>query len=97
MGVAAAVTGSDGRQAHARGLQVPEARRLRRLQRTLVRQQKGSNRRTRTNRSIARVKAVEADRRRDCIEKTTAGLAVSAREGTSKKGPGEARTQPVAA
>jgi len=97
---------------------------LRRLQRKLARQERGSKRPVATKTAIAKLKAREADPRKDFVEQTTtalvrdcqacgheanadvsaaknilaAGLAVTARGGTSRReGPGEARTQPVAA
>ena len=73
-GVVATITDSDGRRFHAPGLRVAETARLRRLQRTLARQKGGSNRRARTKTAIARLRAREADRRRDWIEQTTTAL-----------------------
>jgi IS605 OrfB family transposase len=73
-GVVATLTGSDGSRRHAPGLEPDEAQRLRRLQRTLARQQKGSKRRARTRSSIARLRAREADRRKNWIEQTTTEL-----------------------
>ena len=52
-----------------------ERRRLRRLQRTLARAQRGSNRRGRVKHAIARLKARETDRRKDWAEKTSTGIA----------------------
>lgn len=51
-----------------------EAQRLRRLQRRMSRQQKGSNRRQRTKTAIARLKAREKDRRKDWVEQTSTRL-----------------------
>ena len=51
-----------------------EGQRLRRLQRRLARQQKGSNRRARTKTAIARVKARQTDRRKDRVEQTSTKL-----------------------
>jgi len=73
-GVVATLTTSGGEHLHAPALSKPEAGRLRRLQRRLARQQKGSMRRTRTKVAIARLKAREADRRRDFVEQTTTSL-----------------------
>jgi putative transposase len=73
-GVVATVTTSDGQMFHAPGLRPGETQRLRRLQRKLARQEKGSRRRTKTKTAIARLKAREADRRRDFIEQTTTAL-----------------------
>jgi IS605 OrfB family transposase len=74
MGVAASVTLSTGEHFHAPGLRPGEAQRLRRLQRKLARWQEGSGRRERTRTAIARLKATEADRRRDFVEQATTGL-----------------------
>jgi transposase len=46
-----------------------------RLQRTLGRAQRGSNRRARTRRAIARLRAREADTRKDWVEKVSTDLA----------------------
>lgn len=73
-GVVATVTTSEGEHLHAPSLRASEAQRLRRLQRKLARQQKGSKRRARTKSAIARVKATEADRRQDFIEQITTTL-----------------------
>ncbi|URM98074.1 transposase [Actinomadura madurae] len=74
-GVAVSAALSSGELLHAPALTGREAERLRRLQRRLARAAKGSNRRTRIKAAIARVKAREADRRRDWVEKATTGLA----------------------
>jgi putative transposase len=75
LGVAATVTTSDGEHLRMPELLSPgEAQRKRRLQRRLARQEKGSARRARTKRAIARLSAREADRRKDWIEKTTTAL-----------------------
>jgi len=73
-GVVATVATSEGQMFHAPGLRPGETQRLRRLQRKLARQQKGSKRRTRTKTAIANLKAKEADRRRDSIEQTSTTL-----------------------
>jgi transposase len=54
---------------------VAQRRRLLRLQRKLARAQRGSNRRHRTQTSIARLTARQADRRKDWVEKTSTDLA----------------------
>ena len=75
MGIAATVTTSDGE--HLRmGRLLSEGERVRRLklQRKLARQQKGSCRRGRTKRSLAKLTAREGDRRNDWIEKATTRL-----------------------
>ncbi|TDB85450.1 RNA-guided endonuclease TnpB family protein [Actinomadura sp. 7K534] len=74
-GVAVSVGLSTGELLHAPGLTRAEAARLRRLQRRLARAQKGSNRRARVKAAVARLRAREADRRRDWVEKTTTALA----------------------
>jgi len=75
MGVVSTVTTSDGEHLLMPALLSPgEAQRKRRLQRKLSRQTKGSNRRNRTRRQVARLAAKEADRRKDWIEKTTTAL-----------------------
>jgi putative transposase len=66
---------STGELLHAPGLHAGEAKRLRRLQRRLARTQRGSHRRERTKLAIARLKARDADRRRDWVEKTTTDVA----------------------
>jgi len=73
-GAVATLTTSDGAHDHAPTLRPGETQRLRRLQRRLARQQKGSKRRAATKAAIARVNAREADRRRDWIERTTTAL-----------------------
>lgn len=77
-GVAVDYQASDGRRWDVPGLSDPERRRLRLLQRKLARQKKGSNRRARTKNAIAKIKAREADRRKDAIEKATTELARTA-------------------
>jgi IS605 OrfB family transposase len=74
MGVIATVTTSDGEHLHAPGLKPSELQRLRRLQRKMARQHKGSNRRARTRLAIARMRAREVDRRRDFTEKLSTSL-----------------------
>jgi IS605 OrfB family transposase len=73
-GVVATLTDSQGRRFHVPGLRAPQAQRLRRLQRKLARQRGGSNRRAKTKLAIARLRATEADRRRDWVEQTTTEL-----------------------
>ena len=75
MGITYSVTTSDGTHLKLpKLLSSGESQRKRRLQRKLLRQTKGSNRRARTKCSIAKLIAREADRRRDWIEKTTTEL-----------------------
>jgi IS605 OrfB family transposase len=57
------------------GLRNTEAIRLRRLQRTLARASRTSNRRQRLKAKIARLKARATDRRKDWVEKTSTDLA----------------------
>ena len=74
-GVKAAVALSTGGMSSPAGLRPKEAVRLRRLQRRLARAQRGSNHRAVVKAQIARLKAREADRRKDWVEKTSTGLA----------------------
>jgi IS605 OrfB family transposase len=74
-GVAVSAALSTGELLTAPGLRESEARRLLRLERRLARAQRGSNRRRRVKTAIARVKAREADRRKDWVEKTSTDLA----------------------
>ncbi len=74
-GVAVTAALSTGELLCVPGLSAGEAKRLRRLQQRLARARRGSKRRARTKLAIARLRAREADRRRDWVEKTTTGLA----------------------
>ncbi|MCP9954151.1 RNA-guided endonuclease InsQ/TnpB family protein [Actinomadura madurae] len=74
-GVTVSAALSTGDQLRAPGLTVREAERLRRLQRRLARARRGSTRRVPLKAAIARLKAREADRRRDWVEQTTTRLA----------------------
>jgi putative transposase len=74
-GVAVSVALSNGELLRVAGLSAGETKRLRRLQRRLGRARRGSHRRARTKRAIARLRARETDRRRDWVEKTTTDLA----------------------
>ncbi|SFO65088.1 Transposase [Actinomadura madurae] len=74
-GVTVSAALSTGDQLRAPGLTVREAGRLRRLQRRLARARRGSTRRVPLKAAIARLKAREADRRRDWVEQTTTRLA----------------------
>jgi len=74
-GVAVSAALSTGELLHAPCLTPGERIRLRRLQRGLARAKPGSNRRRRTKLAIAKMKAREADRRHDWVEKTTTDLA----------------------
>jgi IS605 OrfB family transposase len=73
-GVVHTLSRSDGTCHHAPGLGAAEAQRFRRLQRQMARQHKGSKRWARTKVAVARLKAREADRRRDFLEQTTTAL-----------------------
>lgn len=74
-GVKVSAALSTGELLHAPGLRPTEAARLRRLQRRLARAQSGSRRRARVKAQVARVKAREADRRKDWVEQTSTDLA----------------------
>ncbi len=73
-GVTVAVALSTGQMTSPAKLGGKEAERLLRLQRQLARAQKGSNRRGRVKTQVARIKAREADRRGDWVEKTSTDL-----------------------
>ena len=74
-GVVVSAALSTGELQHAPSLTPGERSQLRRLQQRLARARHGSNRRQRTKLAIARLKAREADRRRDWVEKITTDLA----------------------
>ena len=74
-GVAVSAALSTGEMLHCPALTARERRRLRRLQRTLARARRGSNRRGRVRHAIARLRARETDRRKDWAEKTSTGIA----------------------
>ena len=74
-GVAVAAALSTGHLLHCPALTAPERARLRRLQRKLARAKRGSNRRGRVKHAIGRLRAREADRRKDWAEKTSTGIA----------------------
>lgn len=75
MGIAHAVTTSDGEHLDMEPLLSPGERRRRlTLQRKFARQNKGSNRRERTRIKLAKVSCREVDRRKDWIEKVTTDL-----------------------
>src|SRR4029079_15269553 len=71
-GVAAAL--STGELLRVPGLAARERSRLRRLERTLARARRGSNRRARVKHAIARLRARETDRRKDWVEKASTGI-----------------------
>ena len=72
MAVSAAL--STGELLRCPGLTARERIRLRRLQRRLARAARGSNRRGRVKRAIARLRARETDRRKDWAEKASTGI-----------------------
>lgn len=74
-GVAVTVALSTGERLSVPRLSAQQQRRLRRLQRKLARARRGSNRRVRVKRAIARLKVREADARKDWAEKTSTDLA----------------------
>ena len=74
-GVAVSAALSTGELLHAPALTGQERARLRRLQRTLARAKRGSNRRGRVKHAIARLRARERDRRKDWAEKVSTGIA----------------------
>jgi len=74
-GVAVSAALSTGEMLHAPGLTARERTRLRRLQRSLARAERGSNRRGRVRHAIARLRARETDRRKDWAEKASTDVA----------------------
>jgi putative transposase len=74
-GVAVSAALSTGEMLHAPALTARERTRLRRLQRSLARAKRGSNRRGRVRHAIARLRARETDRRKDWAEKASTGIA----------------------
>lgn len=74
-GVAVSAALSTGELLHAPGLSRGEARRLKLLQQRLARAKRGSNRRARTKRAIAKLRARERDRRKDWVENVTTDIA----------------------
>jgi transposase len=74
-GVAVSAALSTGEMLHCPGLTARERARLRRLQRTLARARRGSNRRGRVKGAIARLRARETDRRKDWAEKVSTDIA----------------------
>ena len=74
-GVAVSAALSTGELLHAPGLTPGESKRLKVLQQRLARAKRGSNRREKTKRAIAKLKARERDRRKDWVEKTSTDLA----------------------
>jgi putative transposase len=74
-GVAVSAALSTGELLHVPGMSRGEARRLTVLQQRLTRAERGSHRRARTKLAIAKLKAREADRRKDWVEKATTDIA----------------------
>jgi putative transposase len=74
-GVKVSAALSTGELLSCPGLKPNETGRLRRLQQRLSRAQRGSNKRQLVKKQIARLKAREADRRKDWVEKTSTTLA----------------------
>ena len=74
-GVAVAAALSTGELLHCPALTGRERARLQRLQRTLARARRGSNRRGRVKHVIARLRARETDRRKDWVEKASTDIA----------------------
>src|ERR1022692_4342946 len=73
-GVAVSAALSTGELLHAPALTGRERIRLRRLQRSLARARRGSNRRGRVRPAIARLRGRETDRRKDWAEKASTGI-----------------------
>jgi len=74
-GVAVSAALSTGELLKAPGLTPREQRRLRRLERKLSRARRGSNRRRQVRLAVARMRARQADRRKDWAEKTSTNIA----------------------
>ncbi|MEU6791438.1 transposase [Nonomuraea wenchangensis] len=74
-GVAVSAALSTGELLNVPGLRDGEKARLLRLLRRLARAERGSNRRGKVKAAIAKVRAREADRRKDWVEKTSTDLA----------------------
>ena len=74
-GVAVSAALSTGELLRVPGLTGRERKRLRRLERTLARARRGSGRRGRVRRAIARLHARESDRRKDWAEKVSTDIA----------------------
>ena len=70
-GVAVSAALSTGELLRVPGLAARERTRLRRLERTLARARRGSNRRGRVKHAIARLRARETDRRKDWLRSGT--------------------------
>jgi putative transposase len=75
-GVVVSAALSTGELLHAPGLTAAESKRLKVLQQRLARCRRGSRRREKMKRAIAKLKARETDRRKDWVEKATTDLAL---------------------
>jgi len=74
-GIAVSAALSTGEMLRVPGLTAAETARLQRLQRALARARRGSGRRRKVKQAIGRLKAREADRRKDWCEKTSTDIA----------------------
>jgi putative transposase len=74
-GVTVSAALSTGELLHVVGLNAREQKRLRRLERKLVRARRGSEGRKRAKLAVARLKARETDRRKDWVEKASTDIA----------------------
>jgi transposase len=74
-GVVVSAALSTGEMLTVSGLSAREQRRLRRLQRQLARSRRGSRRRGKTKTAVARLRAREADRRKDWAERASTDIA----------------------
>lgn len=74
LGVASTMTTSEGLHSSPGRLSPKQQERLLRLQRKLARQKKGSKRREATRKAIAKLRAKEAAKRKDWVEKVTTQL-----------------------
>jgi putative transposase len=74
-GVVVSAALSTGELLHAPRLTRGESKRLKVLQQRLARRERGSHRRDKTKRAIAKLRARERDRRKDWVEKATTDLA----------------------
>ncbi len=74
-GVAVSAALSTGELLRVPGLRRGEGKRLKVLQQRLARARRGSNRRARAKRAVAKLRARETDRRKDWVEKVTTDIA----------------------
>lgn len=75
-GVTVTAASSTGELLYAPAMSRGEAKRLKVLQQRQARAERGSHRRARTKRAIAKLKARETDRRKDWVEKATTEIAL---------------------